>query len=269
MAINPYRVLAQFGSLVGDKDIEEAGNAASRGFAKAPRMTVPRGLGSSQTSARRNPNRQQSRTPSPIPPLPDIVLGDIDSRGDNHGYQETRVIPFEYAEFLSEADKKAIERQAQSVPRSAQRMSRGRLSSKRLAKMGHPYGYGDKTPKGRKRRKLPKYLASKKLQSIGVTNMNIVNKQSGRFERSWKMKIKFNKKNIVFTLRASTFYAKYLAKGTPRMKKHGPFGGIAWGAYYKGRTIMNSQGGIEDMVRKRGRQAQLRALALRSPRRAN
>jgi len=123
----------------------------------------------------------------------------------------------QYADLITDAEMRGIERLASQMLRDARGLSQGGLSLKRLAQMGHPYGRGNRTARGRRRRGLGRLQGGR----IGVSNMAVVNRQSGDFANSWGVSIVRDKAGLTIELRNSAPHAKYLL-GTSRMKAHGP-----------------------------------------------
>jgi hypothetical protein len=125
---------------------------------------------------------------------------------------------------------RAITRQMYQQMKS---MSNGPYSQRDLDRMGNPYGFDViRDEKGvileKKRRKVPR---NKYGQSIGhpkgirgsVPTLSVVNRQSGKFEESWRWSLLFDRGGISINLWNTNPVAWYLCAGTTRMQAHGPF----------------------------------------------
>jgi hypothetical protein len=114
-----------------------------------------------------------------------------------------------YIENITDAELAGVRRIARDMVSDARRSSQETLSRRDLRKRNHPYGYGSSAPSGKTRR--------------GVSNMSVLNKQSGRLARSWRQEVRRGKGGLLIRLRNTAPYAKYTALGTDKMRAHGPY----------------------------------------------
>lgn len=118
-------------------------------------------------------------------------------------------------------------------------LSRGPLSLKTLKEMGHPYGYGQgKALTGWDRLKHPRKAPTQPKRSFkgirgSVANLDIVNSQTGLFERSWRWSVlqwyggaTLNFWNEAKTKRGAP-YPWFLFHGSRYVQAHGPWGCVA------------------------------------------
>jgi len=124
------------------------------------------------------------------------------------------------ADLLSDAELvQPFETWAEAVANDARSLMRGPLNRGRLRAMGHPYGRGTHTPKGRRRRGLGRIQG----QRAGISNLAVINSQSGELARSVTVMVRRTKTGVRIEWHYDTEYAAYLAFGTIRMRAHGPF----------------------------------------------
>lgn len=129
---------------------------------------------------------------------------------------------------LKQADLAFVESYAKDVLAHLVLLSRGPLTKKELRRLGYPYGFNKSWGKGDKvmdPRKVPRRggIANPRGVRGSVPTLSVVNKQSGKFEKSWSFEI--NRDDTGFEVRFinSAPWAWYLAHGTLKMQPHGPF----------------------------------------------
>ncbi len=114
-------------------------------------------------------------------------------------------------------------------------LSRGPYSLRQLRLMGHPYGWGAPGQAAwqrfRQPRRMPymgrhRYLRGVRLRGA-MPDRAVINLQTGRLYRSWRMEVRALATGLVIRFIAGTRYAWYLARGTVRMQPHGPWGPVA------------------------------------------
>jgi hypothetical protein len=123
-----------------------------------------------------------------------------------------------HTDNLTDAELKPIRDVAERMLKDARLMSQGPLTYPMLRKRGHPYGRG-LTSQGTRRGGLGRLQG----RSVGVSNMAIVNKQSGELSRSWEASVGRGKGSVLTRIANTAPHAKHTAFGTPRMKAHGPY----------------------------------------------
>lgn len=124
-----------------------------------------------------------------------------------------------YAEFITDAEMQAFERFVErKVLSEARALSQGTLSLRELARRGHPYGRGVVRSGGR-RGGLGRLQGAR----TGVSNLAVVNKQSGELARSWSFGAQRAKGGVTLQLKNSAPQSVFLAFGTSRMRAHGGF----------------------------------------------
>jgi hypothetical protein len=116
-----------------------------------------------------------------------------------------------YVEFIEDGDLAGLRKIAARMVEHAQSQSQGTLSSKTLAKRGHPFGHGETG------------LMRGKVGRSGVPSLHVVNRQSGEFEDSWSSAVLLDRKGVLVRLLNTAPHAAALAMGTVRMQAHGPF----------------------------------------------
>ena len=117
-----------------------------------------------------------------------------------------------YAKFLTDDQMEEFYKIARKVLLEARAMSEGTL------KATGQYGRG-LSPSGQRRGGMGRLQGNRR----GVSNLAIVNKQSGEFAKSWDVEITRQNDGLEITLINDAPYAQYLAMGTRTMKAHGPF----------------------------------------------
>lgn len=116
----------------------------------------------------------------------------------------------EHAELLTIQMLAPIQRILDRMVATAKSLSRGPLTLKRLADMGHPYGKG-------KRRSLGRLTRAK-----GAISQDVVNKQSGAFAAAWRGKMEIEPVGVTLRVINDNRVAEFLAFGTSKMREHGP-----------------------------------------------
>lgn len=128
-----------------------------------------------------------------------------------------------YTEFMSAADMREIDRIAGKMLRLARTLSQGPLTLGELARRNHPYGYGYRVThlplKGVRRGGLGRLQGGRR----GISNMAVVNRQSGVLADSWDVHVIWLKSGVAIELINTAPHAQYTAFGTIRMKAHGPY----------------------------------------------
>lgn len=217
--------------------LTSGGRTAVRGRAPRSRGTSYQGLpgvegvrgAMGSTTVHRRPLQQPY---ADVAGLPQVRMAE----GDNHSVIITISLRSRYADWMTEGDLAELRWLAARIERDMRRLSRGRLRPKQLAKMNHPYGHGlyakseiyrdargKMRVKRRRRKALPKALAPKRFRQLGVTSMDVVNRDTGLFERSWESDAEWTRAGAVIVIRNTAPYASRLAFGTPLMKAHGPW----------------------------------------------
>lgn len=128
----------------------------------------------------------------------------------------TRRIP--YADLLTDDELKPLQVLAARAKRRAESLSQGGLSLRVLAGRGHPYGHGARAGGGR-RGGLGRVQGNRR----GVSNMDVVNRQTGALAGAWSSELVRGKDGVRIVLANSAEHSSFVALGTPRMKRHGPF----------------------------------------------
>ena len=118
----------------------------------------------------------------------------------------------QYVEWLTDNELRPLERILGQAQKDAENLSQGPLSLKELAKRNHPYG------RGGRRGGLGRIQGNRS----GVSNLAVVNKQSGEFSKSWVSEMTRGKGRVVLRLYNTAPHAKYPLLGTAKMKAHGP-----------------------------------------------
>lgn len=121
---------------------------------------------------------------------------------------------------ISEADLEPIRKIMGKVKQDAQNLSLGPLTLKILARMGHPYGFDKGTGRARK---LPVRIGHVKGIKGYVTNLAIINIQTGDLHSSWSIEVEKVGDVVECRLINTVEYAWYLAHGTDKMQAHGPW----------------------------------------------
>jgi hypothetical protein len=124
----------------------------------------------------------------------------------------------EWTEFLTDADMAGLLKITDQILREAEALSRGTLTLADLVAKGHPYGRGARSGGGR-RGGLGRLQGAR----AGVSNLAVINQQSGELARSWKIELHRSKDGIEISLINTAPYSPYLALGSKTMKAHGPF----------------------------------------------
>lgn len=159
-----------------------------------------------------------ARGPRPIAGQPSAQL-----RRTQRGGAVTEVArSSEWEPWLTAADLELVRRVARKMLSDAQAMSQGPLSLATLRRMNHPYGRGRKAPGGGKRGRLGR------LQRLagyrhGISNLAIINRQSGRLAGAWRIEVGRRPGQVVVRLGNSVAYAGWLAMGTKNLRAHGPW----------------------------------------------
>jgi|GEM_PF-2875782 len=132
-----------------------------------------------------------------------------------------------YMEFITDDDLEDLDLIAAKIKRMAEQLSQGSLSTRQLAQMGHPYSrsvdnymFGGRSLKGigsQQRKLLGRTL------SRGVSNLAVLNRQSGEVAGSWDVDIRIYGDGVEIELINNSDHAKYTAFGTRNMKAHGPY----------------------------------------------
>jgi hypothetical protein len=201
MAINPYQHVARLAKLYRSDPL--------------PKVTLP--PKQRQSPNLKNPQlaatRPSLKAQTPPPPYIDVVgQPSVTLRRTTGGGVEITVRRrSRYADDMSDGDLKQIEAIAQKMLEGEKSLSRGNLSYAELRKRGHPYGRGARRGLGR--------LTGAR----GVSNMAVVNRHGGTFERGWEVKVERGKAGVSIRLTNDSPHAARLAFGTARMRAHGPF----------------------------------------------
>lgn len=124
-----------------------------------------------------------------------------------------------YASLLDERDLKELQRYADRVVERMIAQSQGPLTTKQQRRMGHPYGRNER---GHMRGKLGN-IGHVKGRRGGAPNLTIVNRQSGKFARSWSALARLTPFGAAVDWKNSAEYARFLALGTRPMQAHGPW----------------------------------------------
>lgn len=124
------------------------------------------------------------------------------------------------ADLLSDAELVTpLQSWAESDARDARQLMRGTLRQSTLNHLNNPYGHGARNPRGRRRGGLGRLPRARG----GISNMAIVNSQSGELSRSLSVVVQRSKTGVRIEWHYDTDYAAFLAFGTLKMKAHGPF----------------------------------------------
>lgn len=116
-----------------------------------------------------------------------------------------------YADYMTQRDIEEMQEEAIAAAREARGLSQGNLTTAELRRRGHPYAVGRRGRIGRLRG-----------ARGGISNRAIVNKQSGKFARSWSGKAALRKSGGSVAVHSADRKSGWLAYGTPRMKAHYP-----------------------------------------------
>jgi hypothetical protein len=160
-------------------------------------------------------------TPDKAPPMV-VVAGQpslklqLRTGGDGVAVSVTRNSP--YTPFISAGDMAGVKRIGQQMLDKQVQLSQGSLSPTDLRQRNHPYGLGIFGPNKKRRRGVGRTTRQR-----GVSNMAVVNRQSGEFHRSWELKFIRGTNGITIMMINTSKQAEYLAFGTKRMRAHGPF----------------------------------------------
>lgn len=145
-----------------------------------------------------------------------------------------------YWKYFSLPDKQQIWAIQDEMFAAYQAYSHGGYSSRLLARMGHPYGYGE-VDRGTGRRVRRRVARRYEGVSIGhvkgvrgsVPTLSIINSQSGHFAASWQeQREELNDGYVLKFINTSKTnkgfpYAWALAVGTSKMQPHGPWTEVA------------------------------------------
>lgn len=123
-----------------------------------------------------------------------------------------------HADLLSNEDFRRLDALLSQIETTAKGLSQGGLSLKALAARNHPYGRG-LMASGQRRGGLGRLSGARG----GVSNLAVVNRQSGAFAGDWASTLLRDKSGVTFVLENKNKHAAQLAFGTKRMKAHGPF----------------------------------------------
>ncbi len=126
-----------------------------------------------------------------------------------------RKIPF--LDLLSDAELRPLRALLSRAQGRAEALSQGGLSTRELARRGNPYGRGARRGGGR-RGGLGRLQGGRR----GVSNLSVVNRQSGELARLWRSELERSKDGVRLNLSNSTQQAEWTSFGTPRMRAHGP-----------------------------------------------
>ncbi len=122
------------------------------------------------------------------------------------------------AAMLVDSDMSALKRLLEMAQQDAESLSKGPLTLSRLRQLGHPYGIGARSGGG-KRRGLGRIQGNR----AGISNINVVNQQSGELAGSWDTELKRDGDGVTLSLTNSAPESAFVAFGTVKMKAHGPF----------------------------------------------
>lgn len=125
----------------------------------------------------------------------------------------------QYAKYISPENLAAMQALMERIVAYAVSMSKGPLKDAALAALGNPYGRSYYNPSGKRRGGLGRLQG----RQAGVSNMAVVNEQTGKFAGSWQGDVSLQGDEVVFMLANVVEYAWWLAHGTTLMKAHGPF----------------------------------------------
>jgi hypothetical protein len=123
-----------------------------------------------------------------------------------------------YTMFIHDAEMAGVKQILKQMLDKQISMSQGSLSLKDLRQRNHPYGHGMFGPNKKRRRGVGRTTRQR-----GVSNMAVVNRQSGEFHRSWELKFIRGTNGITIMMINTSKQSEYLAFGTKRMKAHGGF----------------------------------------------
>ena len=171
-------------------------------------------VGGTVTSLGAN-ERNEKQSWSPVEGMPSAKV----QRTSDGGAEVVLRRNSRFAASITDADMAPTARVMGLIEAEAKSLSTGGLKTATLRKRNHPYGRGIVAPSGRRRGGLGKLQE----QRAGVSNMAVVNTQSGDFAKAWETETEQDKTGATFILRNTMEYAQYLALGTVRMKAHGPF----------------------------------------------
>lgn len=127
-----------------------------------------------------------------------------------------------FPNLLDEKDLQGIRRWVERAVQQMVNQSQGPLSRRQLAKMGHPYG---RNAKGLMRGRLGRIGRVAGVRG-SVSNLSVVNRQSGALARSWGAETQLRPSGVRISLINAAAYAQYLGMGTVRMQAHGPFSSV-------------------------------------------
>lgn len=158
-------------------------------------------------------NRQLGATQGNAPITPVLGAPSAHLVSGRDGTVHTEIVRnIVHLENLTDSELRPFWNVARKMEHSAVSMSQGPLKQPVLDKMGNPYGHG-------KRRGLGRLQGGK----TGVSNMSILNKQSGEVAASWYSDVRRSKGQVITVLGNSSDHSVFTAKGTSRMKAHGPY----------------------------------------------
>lgn len=120
-----------------------------------------------------------------------------------------------YVDFMTRAELQGLESLAKEAQVEAVALSQGPLSLAELRRRGHPYGRGRR---GRRRG-----LGRLQGRRAGVSNMDVLNKQSGTTAASWQAQVDVDKSGATVRLVNTSDVAAFTALGTKKMESHGPY----------------------------------------------
>jgi hypothetical protein len=224
--------------------ISHAGDAVAKGFNAHPTRGAIAGRGTPSLPGIRTkggvtgqgvnmPRAERDGVTIEEPYIAAVGMPSIRVTANSDGsVQTTKAYLSAYTPFISAPDWNRMKSVVRKIKRRAEMLSKGRLTLKRLRQLNHPYGKGlykagsegltGRALKRRKRRGLGRLTRLK-----GVSNMAVVNVQSGEFQRSWATQIKLVKAvgravGVIIVLANLSEHAAYLL-GTKTMRAHGPF----------------------------------------------
>jgi hypothetical protein len=181
---------------------------------------VQSGMGISRRGAGVGATRTYLTGPSSFPPV--LPVGGAPAmsvaRTNGGGVVTSIRRRSEWTEFLTDEDLTGLVKITDKILREAEALSQGTLSPADLAAKGYPYGRGARSGGGR-RGGLGRLQGSR----AGVSNLAVVNRQSGELAESWKIELHRSRNGIEVLLINTATHSSYLALGTRRMKAHGPF----------------------------------------------
>lgn len=150
--------------------------------------------------------------PLPVATMPSVQI----VRRSNGGVSLLIRLNSNYAAML---DDTGIERMAARMTEQMRDFSHGRLSTKRLRQMGHPYG---RSSRGLMRGKLGRGIGRVAGFRGSVPNLTIINEQTGVLARSWDYRVRRDAQGVLVNIFNTAPEAWYVIAGTARMQAHGP-----------------------------------------------